>query len=130
MYFLFGLNQSIVCRDIQKIEGLIRRCLPIPQKLYKITKRLKTKEEVEEYFPGYVTFIDCSEQEIPRPNDHLRRKLCYSDKKKKHTVKNLYAVNESGLIVYKTKRRQVGRKHDYKIYKKNHPDMLKDDRCI
>ena len=38
-------------------------------------------------------------------------------------VKNLYTVNEDGLIVYKTERRQIGKKHDYKIYKKNHPDI-------
>jgi hypothetical protein len=56
MEFLFGLDQSNVCRDIRKIERLIRRCLPIPQKLYKVTKRLKTKEEVEEYFPGFMYY--------------------------------------------------------------------------
>ena len=31
MEFLFGLDQSNVCRDIQKIERLIIRCLPLPQ---------------------------------------------------------------------------------------------------
>ena len=41
--FLFDLDQSNTCRNIQKIEKLIRReCLPIPQKIYRITKRLKT----------------------------------------------------------------------------------------
>src|SRR5512135_3262110 len=40
--FLFDIDQSNVCRDIQKIEGLIRKCVPIPQKTYNITKRLKT----------------------------------------------------------------------------------------
>ena len=30
--FLFGLDQSNICRDIQKIEPLIRNCLPIPKK--------------------------------------------------------------------------------------------------
>ncbi len=60
--FLFDLDQSNVYRDIQKIEGLIRTCLPIPQKLYKITKkRLKTQQEVEAYFPGFMAFIDCTE---------------------------------------------------------------------
>jgi len=45
--FLFDLDQSNICRrDIQKIEPLIRNCLPIPQKLYNITKRLKTPYEV------------------------------------------------------------------------------------
>ena len=61
--FLFDLDQkSSICRDIQKIESLIRQCLPIPQKIYNITKRLKKPEEVEQYFPGFLSFIDCSEQ--------------------------------------------------------------------
>ena len=41
--FLFDLDQSTVCRDIQKIESLVRQCLPIPDKFYRITKRLKTR---------------------------------------------------------------------------------------
>ncbi len=127
MEFLFGLDQSNVYRDIQKIEGLIRQCLPFPQKLYRVTNRLKTKEEVEEYFPGFMAFTDCTEQPIPRPkNNKRKRKFYYSGKKKKHTVKNLYTVNQKGLIVYKTKNKQRGRKHDYRIYKKNHPKLPKD----
>ena len=81
--FLFDLDQSNVCRDIEKIERLIRSCLPIPQKLYKVTRRLKTKEEVEQYFPGFMAFTDCSEQPIPRPKNRLRRRLYYSGKRKK-----------------------------------------------
>jgi hypothetical protein len=127
MEFLFGLDQSNVYRDIQKMESLIRKCLPVPQKIYSITRRLKkSKEEIEKYFPGFLAFIDCSEQEIPRPKNRQRRRLYYSGKRKKHTVKNLYTVNQKGLIIYKTKRRQRGRKHDYHIYKKNHPELSKD----
>lgn len=126
MEFLFGLDQSNVCRVIQKIERLIRRCLPIPQKLYEVTKRLKTKKEVEKYFPGVMAFTDCTEQPIPRPKNKMKRKLYYSGKKKKHTVKNLYTANQKGLLIYKTKHKQRGRKHDYRIYKKNHPDLPKD----
>jgi hypothetical protein len=58
--FLFDLDQSNVCRDIQKIESLIRKCVPIPQKIYNITKRLKTIEKVEKYFPGFLAFTDCT----------------------------------------------------------------------
>lgn len=126
MEYLFGLDQSNVCRDIQKIEGLIRECLPIPQKLYYVAKRLKTKEEVEQYFPGFMAFTDCSEQPIPRPKNLIRRKMYYSGKKKKHTVKNLYTSNQKGLIVYKTGHNQMGKRHDYRIYKKNHPDLPED----
>ena len=57
--FLFDLDQSTICRDIQKIESLVRQSLPIPQKIYNITKRLKTPQEVEKYFPGFLSFIDC-----------------------------------------------------------------------
>ena len=73
--FLFDLDQSNICRDIQKIESLIRNCLPIPQKIYKITKRLQTPDEVEKYFPGFVSFIDSTEQQIPRPTDNKRKKI-------------------------------------------------------
>jgi hypothetical protein len=126
MEYLFGLDQSNVCRDIQKIERLVRKCLPIPQKLYNVTRRLKTREEVEEYFPGFLAFTDCTEQPIPRPRDRIRKRKFYSGKKKKHTVKNLYTANQKGLIVYKTRNKQRGRKHDYRIYKKNHPKLPKD----
>ncbi len=76
--FLFDLDQSNICRDIQKIEGLIRQCVPIPQKTYQITKRLKTPEAVEKYFPGFLAFTDCTEQQIPRPVDKERRKILES----------------------------------------------------
>ena len=29
-------------------------------------------------------------------------------------------------MIYKSKHKQIGKKHDYKIYKKNHPDIPKD----
>src|SRR4051812_41658808 len=79
---LFDLNQSNICRNIQKIESLVRQCLPIPQKIYNITKRLKTPDEVEKYFPGFLAFIDSTEQQIPRPENNRKRKAYYSGKKK------------------------------------------------
>ncbi len=119
--FLFDLDQkSNVCRDIQKIDSLIRECMPIPQKIYPITKRLKTPEEVEKYFPGFLAFIDSTEQQIPRPVDKNRRKTFYSGKKKRHTVKNQITVNNHGFILHKIGHKK-GRKHDYDVYKKNHP---------
>ena len=113
--FLFDLDQSNICRDIQKIEPLIRKCVPIPQKLYKITKRLKTpEEEVEKYFPGFLSFIDSTEQQsIPRPKDKDRRKMYYSGKKKRYTIKNqLMMVNNRGYILHKANHKK-GRRHDY-----------------
>ena len=118
--FLFNLDQSSICRDIQKIEPLIRNCLPIPQKIYNIAKRLKTPCEVEQYFPGFVSFIDSTEQQIPRPVDNKRKKIFYSGKKKRHTVKTQITVNNRGFIIHKTGHKK-GHRHDYNIYKKNRP---------
>lgn len=118
--FLFDLDQSNVCRDIQKIEPLVRECVPIPQKMHKITKRLRTPEEAERHFPGFLSFTDCTEQQIPRPENNMRRKMYYSGKKKRHTVKTQLMVNNQGIIIYKTNHKK-GRRHDYDIYKKNRP---------
>jgi DDE superfamily endonuclease len=49
-----------------------------------------------------------------------RRKSYYSGKKKRHTVKTQFMVNSEGLILHKTDHRK-GRKHDYNVYKNNHP---------
>jgi hypothetical protein len=118
--FLFDLDQSNICRDIQKIESLIKQCLPIPDKFYNITKRLKTLDEVEQYFPGFLAFIDSTEQQIPRPINKVRKKEYYSGKKKKHTVKTQLMVNNCGFIIHKV-RHKKGSRHDYDIYKDNHP---------
>ena len=74
--FLFDLDQSNICRDISIIEPLVKRCIPLPKKLYKHTRRrLRTIDEVEEeYFPGFKAFIDSSEQEIPRPKNKRKEK--------------------------------------------------------
>ena len=113
--FLFDLDQNNICRDIQKIDSLVRQCLPIPQKLYKITKRLKTPEEVEIYFPGFLSVIDSTEQPIPRPVDKDRRKKEYysGKKKKRHTIKNQFMMgNNRGYILHKAAHKK-GRRHDY-----------------
>jgi Helix-turn-helix of DDE superfamily endonuclease len=73
--FLFDLDQSNICRDMSIIEPLVKRCILLPKKLYKRTRRrLRTIDEVEEYFPGFKAFIDSSEQEIPRQRTREREK--------------------------------------------------------
>jgi DDE superfamily endonuclease len=62
------------------------------------------------------------QQQIPRPKNKQRRKIYYSGKKKMHTaVKMQFMVNNrSGFIIHKTAKKK-GHKHDYNIYKNNHP---------
>ena len=130
--FLFDLDQSSVCRDIQKIEPLVRKCVPIPQKIYnRLTKRLQTPEEVEKYFPGFMAFMDCTEQQIPRPKNKTRRETYYSGKKKRHTVKTQLMVNNHGLISIKQAIRKDEDTIIYSIYKKDHPVTPKQVvRCV
>ncbi len=82
-------------------------------------QKIDTPEEVGQYFPDFLDFIDCTEQPIPRPENKIRRKLYYSGKKKRHTVKNLYMANKHGLLLYKTKYKQVGKRRDYNLREKS-----------
>jgi hypothetical protein len=83
---------------------------------------LNRPEEVEQYFLVY-GFYRYTEQEIQRSKDRMRRRRkIYSTlaarRKTTYRVKNLHSKNELGLIIYKSKHKQNGPRHDYKIYKK------------
>ena len=99
---------------------MVRRCLPIPQKIYK-TKRLKTPEDLEKYFPGLLAFTDCTEQQILRPIDKNRRKIFYSGKKKEY-CKELFMV----ILFIKKPIKKEENMIIYSIYKKNHPVTPKE----
>lgn len=120
--YLFDVDQSTVFRDMRILEPLVKECIPLPEKIYAATRRARTPEEVERYFPGFIAFIDGTEQEIPRPKSKAKRKSHYSGKKKRHTVKTQLTVNKEGLIVHRTPHAR-GRRHDYDIFKQSHPTL-------
>ena len=120
--YLFDLDHSNVLRDIRCLESLVKDCIPIPEKVYERAKRATTPEEVEEYFPGFKAFIDATEQEIPRPKRKAKRVSHYSGKKKRHTVKTQLTVNKNGLVIHRTNHAR-GRRNDYAIFKRNHPEL-------
>lgn len=120
--YLFDLDQSNVYRNIKRLEPLVKKCIPLPEKIYKKVKRLSTIEELQEFFPELKVIVDATEQEIPRPKNKRRRKSHYSGKKKRHTVKTQFVVNKKGLIIHKTKHR-YGSEHDYTIYKRENPSI-------
>jgi hypothetical protein len=124
--YLFDLDETNVLRDIRYLEPLVRECVPLPKKVHEITRRLRTIEEVERFFPGFKAFIDSTEQEIPRPKkDSKKRKTHYSGKKRKHTVKTQVTVNSNGLIIHKTNHAR-GRRHDLDLYREHHPSLPKN----
>ena len=73
-------------------------------------------------FPGFIAFLDATEQEVPRPKNKRKRKTHYGGKKKKHTVKTQLTVNKHGLIVHKSPH-ATGSTHDYALYKHCHPKL-------
>lgn len=124
--YLFDLDETNVLRDIRYLEPLVRECVPLPKKVHEITRRLRTIEEVEQFFPGFKAFIDSTEQEIPRPKkDSKKRKTHYSGKKRKHTVKTQVTVNSNGLITHKTNHAR-GRRHDLDLYREHHQSLPKN----
>jgi len=125
--FLFDLGQTNVLKNIRMLEPLVSEVLPLPKKLHRKVRRLRTIDEVEAVFPGFKAFLDATEQEIPRPKSKRKRKTHYSGKKKRHTVKTQITVNENGLIVHKTKHAR-GSKHDYAVFKWCHPSLPDDVR--
>ena len=126
--FLFDLGQTNVLKDIRMLEPLVKECIPLPEKVYERAGRARTPEEVEEYFPGFMAFIDATEQEIPRPKNATKRKSHYSGKRKRHTVKTQLTVNEKGLILHRTNHAR-GRRNDYGIFKGNRPKLPKGVRA-
>ena len=43
--FLFDLDQSNVHRDIRYMEPVVKSCIPLPQTLYNLTRRLRTVQD-------------------------------------------------------------------------------------
>jgi len=85
--------------DIRYTEPVVKSCIPLPSKLYNITKRLQTVQEVELYFLGFKAFIDCTEQEIQRFKDKKEKTITLA--RKKHIVNMQYMVNKKGTILHK-----------------------------
>ena len=110
--FLFDLDQSNICRDMSIIEPLVKRCVPLPKKLYKRTRRLRTIDEVEEStFQVSKHLLILLNKRSQGQRTKERRKSYYSGKKKKHTVKTQYMVNSEGTILLHKTGHDRGRKN-------------------
>jgi hypothetical protein len=104
--YLFGIDNSRVCRILQKLEPLLAKVMALPNK-----KHL-SQEEVESLI------IDATEQPIERPKK--TQKPYYSGKKKRHTLKTEIRVTRKGRIIHVSKSRP-GSVHDFEIHKTEPP---------
>lgn len=104
--YMFGIDDSNVCRIIQKLEPILAGVMAISK-----CKKL-SKEEVEDLI------VDATEQPIERPKQGQKR--YYSGKKKRHTVKTEVRVTLKGRIVQVSKT-HPGTVHDFAVFKKEPP---------
>lgn len=81
-------------------------------------RKISSAEEFKRLYPGVqeVT-LDGAERPIQRPKNNKNRKKAYSGKKKRHTRKNIYLVNEEKKILYLSPTKS-GKIHDFKQFKK------------
>jgi Transposase DDE domain. len=103
---LYGVDDSCVCRSIQRIEPIVAKVIAIKK------DRTLTQKDLE------TIIIDCTEQPIERPKK--RQKRYYSGKKKQHTLKTEIQITEGGRIV-STSKSHPGKDHDFEIRKRGSP---------
>ena len=85
---IFDLDKSNVMRDIRHLEPAVKQSIPIPAKKYADSKKFKTIQELQQFFPELIAMIHGTEQPIPRPKDIRKRKTHYSGKKTYSTKSN------------------------------------------
>lgn len=103
--FMFGIDDSRVCRIIRILEPLVARLVAIEK------NRSLNQEELEQ-------LIDVTEQTIERPIKG--QKNYFSGKKRRHTIKTEIRVTKEGKIRNISKSHQ-GKVHDFKIHKSSDP---------
>lgn len=112
--FLFDIDDSQVCRNIQRLEPILARVMAITK-----TRHL-SQEKIEEII------IDATEQPIERPKKG--HKAFYSGKKKRHTNKTEIRITPPGRIIHISKTKP-GAVHDFEVYK-NEPPIPKDSTAL
>ncbi len=75
---IFDLDKSNVMRDIRYLEPAVKQLIPIPAKKYADSKKLKTIQELQQFFLKLIAITDGTEQPIPRPKNKKKRKTHYS----------------------------------------------------
>ena len=105
--FLFGVDDSRICRVMRKVEPVLAQVVAIPK------ARQLSQREIESLI------IDATEQPIERPKKD-DQKPYYSGKKKKHTVKIEIRITGNSRIVHVSTTRP-GAVHDFALYKQEPP---------
>lgn len=120
--YLFDLDESNICREFKhRLMPVLMEVLPVPlrdaplrelaslseekpdkPKPTKKPRRINTLEALLKAHPEFEELlIDATEQEVPQPEDKLKRKQSYSGKKHDHTIKTqIVATKDLVLHVF------------------------------
>jgi hypothetical protein len=108
----FGMDQ----KHYNSLHHILEQCLcnadVMPAETQKEFSSLLKDMPSEEGLP--ILLHDGTEREIPRPVDRDEQQENYSEKKKKHTVKNAVIITDCCLILY-VGPSVCGKTHDKKI---------------
>ena len=55
---IFDLNKSNVMHDIRHLKSAVKQSISIPAKKYLDSKKLKTIQELQEFFPELITITN------------------------------------------------------------------------
>jgi len=112
--FLFGIDQSAVCRNMNPLQPLLAGIFRIPERRVELEP-----DEIRELF------FDATERAIPRPS--RRQKRYYSGKKKRHALKHQVVVvrkrkppgragQKRRVRIAAVSKAFAGKTHDKKVY--------------
>ena len=112
--YLFGLDESNVSRELsRRLLPVLSEVLPTPltaaplraggkeggEKPSPARKKIRTVEELLLAHPELKeVLVDATEQEVPKPRDKGDRKLRYSGKKGRHTVKTQVVTSRDQVL--------------------------------
>ena len=97
---LFDVDQSTVCRYLRFADSVLAVVLPTADRMTRLVKAAKTREEFEALVPGGTIIMDGTEVPRQRPQDSEKRKRTYSGKKKRFTFNNTVTTNRDGLTLW------------------------------
>ena len=107
---LFDFDRSQACRWVHRLQPLLEAALD--RELVLPARKITSIAEFIERFPNVErVMIDGTERPIQRPQESQRQKKTYSGKKKRHTRKQLGAVDQGKRIMVLTPMMN-GRLHD------------------
>jgi len=109
---LFGITQKQCSQFVHSLHKILQTALTNAEQMP--CQDGEALQKVLAQNSESVLFHDCTEREIPRPQDQEKQTDMYSGKKKKHTVKNAIVCTALCVVLYVSPT-VSGKTHDKKL---------------